>query len=350
MYVNFTADGRSGGAKFNRTVLRMLEGIFRKVDLCEFPLETPPLRNLKNTLQGYLSGLDGRIAKGVADRAAEEAYDWVFLASSNFGRLAASLKRACPDVRICTLFNNIEYNFIVSRMKTERQLHLPLTLWATWRSERLIARYSDRAVVLNERERGELRRIYGREADMVMPIVLPDEWRGSPPARRGAGAATLTGLFVGSYFYANRHAVEWFARNVAPFTPDAAYEIVGSGFEAAKSLESANVRVVGGVEDVGEYYGKADFVIAPVFRGAGMKVKVAEAMMYGKTVVGSREAFEGYDGVEEYGVPCAGAADFIRAINSRKFPVGYNPAARRRFLEAHECGSVRGRLANLFAS
>ena len=36
-------------------------------------------------------------------------------------------------------------------------------------------------------------------------------------------------------------------------------------------------------------------VIMPIFMGGGMKVKTAEALMNGKTIFGSKEAFEGYD-------------------------------------------------------
>lgn len=44
-----------------------------------------------------------------------------------------------------------------------------------------------------------------------------------------------------------------------------------------------------------EYIYNADFLIAPIFEGSGMKLKTAEALMYGKTVFGTTEAFEGYD-------------------------------------------------------
>lgn len=42
------------------------------------------------------------------------------------------------------------------------------------------------------------------------------------------------------------------------------------------------------------YFYNAELYIAPIFDGAGMKVKVAEAMSYALPVVGTSHAFEGY--------------------------------------------------------
>jgi len=134
---------------------------------------------------------------------------------------------------------------------------------------------------------------------------------------------------------------------VAPFTPHVVYEIVGKGFETEKHLERDNFKIVGTVDGVESYYEKADFVIAPIFKGAGMKVKVAEAMMYGKTVVGTKEAFEGYSDVGQYGKICADASDFIQVINSMDFLTGYNPIARQYFLDLYEYEAVKGKLRNL---
>jgi len=35
-------------------------------------------------------------------------------------------------------------------------------------------------------------------------------------------------------------------------------------------------------------------VILPIISGSGMKTKTAEALMYGKSIIGIKEAFEGY--------------------------------------------------------
>lgn len=351
LYVNFDDGYNFGGGKFNQTVLLLLQDVFVNVDICTFPMGMSRMRNLKNTLCGYLNGMDGTIVKSICEKASSRSYDWIFLASSNFGKLAKALKQECPATKICVLFNNIEYNFIHSQLTSGFRPQLLLTLGVTYYNEKNILKYADRVIVLNSRENRELNRIYGRKADTIIPIILRDEYTGEPNeyAQENDHKELLLGVFVGSNFYANKHAVEWFVKNVAPFTPTTMYEIVGRGFETERHLECDNVKIVGGVDDVSHYYAKSDFVIAPIFKGAGMKVKVAEAMMYGRTVLGTPEAFEGYDDVSKYGKVCAEAADFINVINNRDFVLGYNPDTRESFLRSYEYMSVKDKLIRLFS-
>ena len=46
------------------------------------------------------------------------------------------------------------------------------------------------------------------------------------------------------------------------------------------------------------YFRKADIYIATVFDGAGMKVKVAEALSYGLPVIGTPHSFIGYEEIQ----------------------------------------------------
>ena len=100
---------------------------------------------------------------------------------------------------------------------------------------------------------------------------------------------------IHSLAVSNKKGIIWFAKNVAPFIDIDIY-VIGSGFEKIKKeVEiSKNVKVIGKVESLDEWYKEASFVIAPIFSGSGMKTKVAEALMYGKMVVGTKEAFSGY--------------------------------------------------------
>ena len=74
--------------------------------------------------------------------------------------------------------------------------------------------------------------------------------------------------------------------------------------------------VIGYVDDIGKMYAAMDCVAIPLKKGGGMKFKTAEAMMFGKYIFGTREAFEGYDVdmstfSEEYEEP----EEYIQAIN-----------------------------------
>ena len=76
----------------------------------------------------------------------------------------------------------------------------------------------------------------------------------------------------------------------------------------------------------------------PLLSGGGMKIKTAEALMFGKTVFGTGEAFAGYEEeLPRAGVLCNTAEDFVREINGFLAGGGkaYNPEARRLYEERY---------------
>jgi len=111
------------------------------------------------------------------------------------------------------------------------------------------------------------------------------------------------------------------------------------------------------------WYLGASFVIAPIFDGSGMKTKVAEALMFGKRIVGTPEAFTGYEEhVAEVGVVCRTQGEFIAALRAetksgvpapseqlrRIYQDNYSLEAARRRLEeiiAEPVPEARGRFA-----
>ena len=124
-------------------------------------------------------------------------------------------------------------------------------------------------------------------------------------------------LFVGGTFYANRAGIAWFVEHVVPRIHSKIC-IVGRGFEALRQeLErDGKVEVVGAVDHLADWYRDAHFVIAPIFDGSGMKTKVAEALMYGKKIIGTPEAFSGYEEIAGVaGRMCITVEDFVTAID-----------------------------------
>ena len=109
-----------------------------------------------------------------------------------------------------------------------------------------------------------------------------------------------------------------------------------------------NVHVVGTVECLRPYYLYADAVVLPIFYGDGMKVKTAEALMFGKVIFGTEEAFEGY---QEEKLPdlilCKEASEFV--VKIRKYLENVNEAKfsernREYFLKYHENTAIENRM------
>ena len=61
----------------------------------------------------------------------------------------------------------------------------------------------------------------------------------------------------------------------------------------SKYLTHNSIEFLGRVDDLTELYYNCNFILAPILGGAGMKIKVIEAIAHSKTVVGTPKAFDG---------------------------------------------------------
>jgi len=171
------------------------------------------------------------------------------------------------------------------------------------------------------------------------PIALPpDEVETEPFA-----------LFVGGNFYANRDGIAWFVQHVAPRV-DIKVCVVGKGMEDMRAQIEipGRVEVVGPVDSLAEWYRRARFVIAPIFDGSGMKTKVAEALMHGKKVIGTPEAFSGYERVAaRAGWCCYSPTEFVSAIHAARTTVttAFDPELRALYEEHFSLSAATARLA-----
>jgi glycosyltransferase involved in cell wall biosynthesis len=107
---------------------------------------------------------------------------------------------------------------------------------------------------------------------------------------------------------------------------------------------------MGFVEDVSELYGRADCVAIPLLSGGGMKIKTAEALMHGKYIYGTNEAFVGYDiDYDSVGGLCDTAQDFINAINRQidKDIPAFNDYSRKIYLEKYSMQSSEKAFAEI---
>jgi glycosyltransferase involved in cell wall biosynthesis len=73
------------------------------------------------------------------------------------------------------------------------------------------------------------------------------------------------------------------------------------------------VKITGPVEDALEWLGRARIAIVPIFRGAGVSVKIAEAWRAGCAVVSTPVGARGYHALEAMVVETS-AASLARAI------------------------------------
>ena len=192
--------------------------------------------------------------------------------------------------------------------------------------------YSDKTIVLNKRDNNMLFKCYGRKANAIIPISLSDVATINIDPRVLTSTKPVC-MFLGSNIGPNKEGVLWFIDKVLPYV-DIDFMIVGKNMNKLKDTNKtlSDILVIGDAPSLSNYFLKADFMVFPIFSGSGMKVKTCESLMYGKNIIGTPEAFEGYDlDCEKVGAKCETAVDFINAI--KKFSVNpipkYNAYSRK---------------------
>lgn len=84
-------------------------------------------------------------------------------------------------------------------------------------------------------------------------------------------------------------------------------------------------------------------MVLPIFKGSGMKVKTCESLMYGKNIIATDEALEGYElDYSRMGGKCNTAQEFIDTIKSFTDSPRprFNAYSRNTFLEKYSADKV----------
>lgn len=300
-----------------------------------------------DVVRGHIDGIDPSTIHTVDALIRAERIDLLFLDGSNLGALAGAIRLRHPGIRILTFLHNVEARFFLAALRARPGLRALAVLAANYRAERAAVRASDVLIALSPRDCALLRQLYGRGADAVAPLAIQDR----PPSADDPAFSHPFALFVGGGFYGNIEGVRWFARHVSPATTTHTV-ILGHGMDVLTQelAEVPNVHVVGAVDDLAPWYGAAHVVVAPILSGSGMKTKVAEALMYGKRVIGLPEAFVGYDdAVVDAGWRCENAAAFVGAMHKAfTMPLPRCDPTLRALYESHySFAAARARMADI---
>lgn len=307
------------------------------------------LRFLLYMPAGYYFGLYPKRVKQIVGQAM--CYDYVFIDRSVFGILAKRLKEAGYKGRIITHFHNVETVYFDARLPKVMPLRR-LFMRCVDANDRYACRYADTILTLNQRDENLLRTKYQLQQSIQIPIALADKYNGEADT-----AATIHKqphcLFIGSYFPANTEGIIWFVHNVLSKV-DLQLTIVGKGMDRLRQEipSSLSVCIESDVPNLAPFIESADIVVLPIFSGSGMKVKTCEALMYGKNIVGTTEAFEGYAvDYDRVGGLCNTAEEFLQTISrlaKDAFP-RFNAYSRQMYLDHYSDQAVAEQFRQVLA-
>jgi polysaccharide biosynthesis protein PslH len=298
---------------------------------------------------GRIDGITSSVEKNLIRRLLDEAPDCVFIDGSNLGRLARVIRKANVKVPIVTFYHNVEARFFFDALRVSPSLRALGVLVSNAIAERWATYYSDIRVMLNDRDSKQLGRVYGRQGTDLLPMVVPDFFY-LGAAKMDRPLIEKYALFVGGSFYANVEGLAWYAENIALHSPIPTI-VIGRGMEAHRvRLEQwGGLCVIGEVDDLSPWYAHAQIVVAPILSGSGMKTKTAEAFMHGKPIVGTSEAFVGFQhGWTNQLKVCEEPAQFLDALqNAANIEAGYDHSLRAHYEKYHSEKALRSRLTQL---
>ena len=358
----FNGQLNSGGNMCSNRNLKSLKVMYGEGNVFLFSIsrlqkginENKLIWNLKNIFVDVFGlsfgGLNNLHKKQIMNTINELNIDVVFIDSSLLGVLTLKIKKKNPEIKIVTFFHNVECSFFYQDILHKKKYFLFYRILLAYISERLICKYSDRIISLNERDEIHINSIYKRRPDIQIPISLEDRYNENSSE---VPSEVKIGLFVGSFFFPNIHGIKWFLKNVFPFI-NIKLIIVGNDMHLLKDdilvKEFPNIEIHSYVPSLTEYYEKADFVLLPIFLGGGMKVKTAEALMYGKFLIGTSEAFAGYEISENIGSCFDTPIAMVDGINSFNNKLKYNIDSKQLFLEKYSFESTLIKFQHLFSS
>lgn len=294
-------------------------------------------------------------------------YDAVIMDFTKLDYVAEDIPKGKLIVRV----HNIEADYFAreyAHHKSFKGLILKLT---AKKREKKVIECASKLLVLTEKDKDRLMELYGVKAEKIciLPVCIKKSafFNGDNISTADSNEElneknkAIKLLITGSlWFGPNFEGIKWFLENVygkiyspkqltiAGAKPNPDLKALIDRLNNTISINNCAEKSVGQKiyevdriiladtpADMGEYFKQAELVIAPIFDGAGMKVKVAEALSYGIPVVGTSHAFIGYDiknGVNSWEADTADG--FIKAINDYAKKNDVNKASVR--IEAYK--------------
>lgn len=248
-------------------------------------------RWIRAAWQGVPPWINGRYSENLAARVAEvsDEYDICIAISEAAGIYITSARWHWDKMNVLgsSTMQAVDVSAGFSRLRA-RILHN-----LSSRYERRLLRICGSVSVTSSEERERLQRTYRSEST---------EWPSYAelPAQRSRATKERTIGWLGSFGYPpNRDGLLRFLDEGWPTLRASDYRmlIIGGGIEAglASKLESSydGLQILGFVEDLGSVLSQCECAVAPVWEGAGVKMKTLTLMSYGVPVFGTSVAFEG---------------------------------------------------------
>lgn len=206
-----------------------------------------------------------------------------------------SLSGSPVVLRAHNLEHRIKEMMADSERNIFRRLYLRILATRIRRVEMQVSRKFDAIIPISEPDSQ-----WFRSASPEWPVMLCETGAPVPETTTEERETNLKTGFIGALnWQPNITGLKWFVSKVWPIVtearPDVSLHIAGRGASPGviRQLKQKNVVFEGEVADAARFTSSMTVMIAPLFAGSGLRIKIIEAMSLGKPVVATPVAAEG---------------------------------------------------------
>lgn len=235
-------------------------------------------------------------------------YDFVLFEHLHLSFYGKLLKNKFPKIIFLLFHHNIESDLYYSFAKKSNIFYKPyfyLNGIMTEKYESLIYKFFDTNIFISENDLMKAKFLSSIDFKSIFlnPSINLQKYK--PIDHISTDERNYINLgFIGSMDYKpNIDAVNWFLNHVIPKlnTNNINYKfyVVGKNPPSYfnKYLNDNRIHITGWVDSDIYYYNKMDLIISPIFSGAGVKIKVLNALACGKVLIANSKAVEGISGL-----------------------------------------------------
>lgn len=292
---NRLCDSFTGASVVSKLNFDYLKSFFGEANVISYCLQSERKKFLEKAIKVLftrrLDGMSISAENEIVSLIDKNGVEAVFIDGSLHGFLAQKIKKEKPNIKIFVFYHDICYDWVRSLAACSVISQYRIITHAVSVNEKLSAYYADANIFLSNKDKLRFDDLYQRKKSIVLSVAINDDVANFFAENRGFV------LFVGANYKPNIDGIKWYIENISNYC-ELDLHVVGKNLKEFEDyFEEKNVKLISDAsrEELKAQYLSSSYVVSPIFSGGGMKVKIAEAMMYGKVILGTPQSFVGYE-------------------------------------------------------
>lgn len=282
-----------------------------------FKNNIPPLVSYYYSFQVY---------KEIEKLLVDNDYDRISIDHLHLSYYGKLLKQKNNNIPIILFHHNIEtelYKSFAKQTNGIKKLYFKINQYLTYFYEKKIYNKFDSNVFISKKDFNKAIEI---SVNSFNGFALPNtvDFEKYTYVHKKNETIINIGFIASMDYEPNNKGAIWFVENVIPMLEKSKIQykfyIVGKNpsSEVLTYQKIKNITVTGWVVDDVEYYHKMDVIVSPIFMGAGVKIKVLNALSCGKILLATPKAVEGIEGLipNQHFKLVNSPTDFFNEINA----------------------------------